>query len=216
MKDVIAMVHQLGIPTIFFSLSATDTRWSNLLISLGKLLDNITYTQCDIDKMMWEQKCRLIALHPTACARYFHNRVQKFLKYVLNSPHSPFGHLDDFFYQIEFQHRGSSHVHGIAWIRDALKFDINSDEEVCAYIDRIIACTSNVPETEQEYIQFQKHHHSKTCYKKIKGKKVCRFGAPWPPMRHTVILRPLDADNEPEMLQEYINIHDQMQEILKR
>ena len=63
-------------------------------------------------------------------------------------------------------------MHGISWIRDAPKFDININEEVCAYIDRIIACTCNVPETEQEYIQFQKHHHSKTCYKKIKGKKV--------------------------------------------
>ena len=106
-KDVMAMVCQLGIPTIFFSLSAADTRWSNLLISLGKLLDNITYTQCDIDKMTWEQKCRLIALHPAACVRYFHNGVKKFFKYVLNSPHSLFDHLDDFFYQIEFQHRES-------------------------------------------------------------------------------------------------------------
>ena len=107
-------------------------------------------------------------------------------------------------------------MHGIARIRDAPKFDINSNEEVCAYIDRVIACTSNVPETEQEYIQFQKHHQSKTCYKKIKGKKVCRFGAPWPPMRHTVILRPLDAGNEPEILHEYKNIHDQIQEILAK
>ena len=35
-------------------------------------------------------------------------------------------------------------------------------------------------------------------------------------MRHTIILRPLDADNEPEMLQEYRNILDQMQEILAK
>ena len=77
-KDVMAMVCQLGIPTIFSSLSAADTRWSNLLISLCKLLDNITYIQCDIDKMTWEQKCRLIALHPTACARYFHNSAKVF------------------------------------------------------------------------------------------------------------------------------------------
>ena len=35
-------------------------------------------------------------------------------------------------------------------------------------------------------------------------------------MRHTVILRSLDADNEPKMLQEYKNIHDQMQEILPK
>ena len=70
------MVCQLGIPTVFFSLSAADTRWSNLLISLSKLLDNITYTQCDIDKMTWEQNYRLIALHPAACARHFLNQVQ--------------------------------------------------------------------------------------------------------------------------------------------
>ena len=42
-KDVMAMVCQLGIPTIFFSLSAADTRWSNLLISQGKLLDKLTH-----------------------------------------------------------------------------------------------------------------------------------------------------------------------------
>ena len=186
-KDVMAMVRQLSIPTIFFSLSAADTKWTNLLISLGMLLHNVTYTKSDIENMTWEEKCTLISSHPAACARYFHNHVQKFFKYVLHSPHSSFGHLEDFFYCIEFQHRGSPHVHGLLWIKGAPKFDVNSDLEVCAYIDSIIACTSNVSEEEQPYVQFQKHHHSKTCYKKFRGKKVCRFGAPWPPMTHTVI-----------------------------
>ena len=187
-KDVMAMVHQLGIPTIFFSLSAADTKWTNLLISLGKLLHNVTYTESDIESMTWAEKCTLISSHPAACARYFHNHVQKFFKYVLHSPQSPFGHLEDFFYRIEFQHRGSPHVHGLLWIKEAPKLDVNSDVEVCAYIDNTIACTSNVSEEEHPHVQFQKHHHSKTCYKKFRGKKVCRFGAPWPPMTHTVIL----------------------------
>ena len=55
-KDVMAMVHQLGIP-IFFLLSAADTKWTNLLISLGKLLHNVTYTESDIESMTWAEKC---------------------------------------------------------------------------------------------------------------------------------------------------------------
>ena len=213
-KDVMAMVRQLSIPTIFFSLSAADTKWTNLLISLAKLLHNVTYTKSDIENMTWEEKCTLISSHPAACARYFHNRVQKFFKYVLHSPHSPFGHLEDFFYRIEFQHRGSPHVHGLLWIKGAPKFDVNSDLEVCAYIDSIIACTSNVSEEEQPYVQFQKHHHSKTCYKKFRGKKVCRFGAPWPPMTHSVILRPLNEDDDELNTSEYKIIYDQIQTTL--
>ena len=185
-KDVMAMVHQQGIPTIFFLLSAADTKWTNLLISLGKLLHNVTYTEPDIESMTWAEKCTLISSHPAACARYFHNHVQRFFKYTLHSPQSPFGHLEDFFYCMEFQHRGSPHVYGLLWIKEAPKLDVNSNVEVCAYIDSIIVCTSNVSEKEHPYVQFQKHHHSKTCYKKFRGKKVCRFGAPWPPMTHTV------------------------------
>ena len=45
------MVCQCGIPTIFYSLSAADTKWVNLLMSLGKLLDDKTYTKVDIEKM---------------------------------------------------------------------------------------------------------------------------------------------------------------------
>ena len=68
-KDVMAMVHQPGMPTIFFLLSAADTKWTNLLISLGKLLHNVTYTESDIESMTWAEKCTLISSHPAACAR---------------------------------------------------------------------------------------------------------------------------------------------------
>ena len=106
-KDVMAMVRQLSIPTIFSHCQQQTQSGTSLLMSLGKLLHNVTYTKSDIENMTWEEKCTLISSHPAACARYFHNRVQKFFKYILHSPHSPFGHLEDFFYRIEFQHRGS-------------------------------------------------------------------------------------------------------------
>ena len=71
--------------------------------------------------------------------------------------------------------------------------------------------------SEEEYpnVQFQKHHHSKTCYKKFRGKKVCRVGAPWPPMTHTVILRPLNEDDDELNTTEYKIIYDQIQITLR-
>ena len=153
-------------PTIFYSLSAADTKWTNLLICLSKLLDGTNYTEADIDKVSWAERCRLVSSHPAACAKFFNHRVQKFFKHIVYSPHFPFGQLQYYFYMVEFQHRGSPHIHGLAWMKDAPKFDVQSDEEVCAYIDKIIACTSNVPEDEQDYVKLQKHQHSKTCQKK--------------------------------------------------
>ena len=157
-------------------------------MSLGKLLDDKTYTKDDIEKITWAEKCRLVASHPAACARFLHHYVQKFFKHVLHSPYSPFGQIEYFFYRNEFQYRGSPHIHGLAWIKNAPKFDVNSDEDICTYIDNGISCSSYVQESELEFLKLQKHRHSKTCRKKVRGQTVCRFGAPWPPMTHTAIL----------------------------
>ena len=191
------MVQQLGIPTIFYFLSAGDTKWVNLLISLAKLIDDKTYLEADIAKMTWAQKSRLVLSHPAACAWFFNHRVQKFFKHVLQSPHYPSGTIQYYFYRVEFQHRGSPHIHGLAWIKETPKFDFDGDGDVCSYVDKIISCSSNVPESDLEFLQLQKHKHSKTCRKKVKGQIVCQFGAPWPPMHDTVIIQPLkDEDHQ--------------------
>ena len=59
-------------------------------------------------------------------------------------------------YRVEFQCKGSPNVHGLAWIKVTPQLDVSSNKEVCSYIDKIIACTRNVSEDEQEYVQIQK------------------------------------------------------------
>ena len=172
-------------------MSAADTKWTDLLISLGKLIHNKNYTLEEVLKMSWDKKCELITSHSAACARYFNHRVQKFFKFILRSSNSQFGILKDFFYRIEFQHRGSPHIHGLLWIENAPKFQKNSDSEVCKYIDQISSCSTCPKDDEIEYVKLQKHKHSKTCRRKKKGVTTCRFGAPWPPMLQTQILYPL-------------------------
>ena len=81
-KDMLAMVPQLGIPTLFFSLSSADTGWIPLLRCIGKVVDNVTYTDDFIkNEMTFEKNCQLVSSHPAACSRYFRHRVQQFIMY---------------------------------------------------------------------------------------------------------------------------------------
>ena len=197
-KELNAMIRQLGYPTFFFSLSSADTKWPHLIRCLGKLVEQKEYTIEYIQtEMTTAHRTKLVSAHPAACCRFFNHRVQKFLRLIIMGPHSPFGKVCDFFYRVEFQKRGSPHIHGFLWIDNSPKIDCASDDEICRYIDQHISCSSNVPEKDQEYILSQKHSHSKTCKRMTKNKATCRFGAPWPPMPQTVILEPLkDIDDD--------------------
>ena len=216
-KDLMAMIRQLGIPTLFISLSAADTKWTELLQSIYLLIHKKDITQDEIENMPWTEKCELISKDPGTCARYFNNRVQKFFKHILKSPHSPFGILANSFYRIEFQHRGSPHIHGLLWIKNVPHYENNTDTEIIKYIDSIISCSSN--EKNNKYIELQKHKHSKTCIRKINNTKKCRFSAPWPPLDKTQILYPLDEhhiQNKDTYSKAYININKFIQNKYKK
>ena len=95
--------------------------------------------------------------------------------------------------RIEFQARGSPHAHTLIWIKDAPKCGINSDQEVCDFIDQYISC--NIPIEEGPLrdlvLLLQKHRHSSYC----KRGKACRFHFPLPPCPRTLIAKPCD-DND--------------------
>ena len=193
-KDVFAMIRQIGLPTYFGSLSAADTRWHDLLRVLGNLNNKVSYTEEQIKNMTWNDKTCLVQKDPITCARYFDHRVQQFITTVLKSDHAPLGILKDYFYRVEFQHRGSPHIHMLMWIQDSPKYKIDSAKDIMEFVDKYTSCKANVPEHLRTLVDIQTHKHSKTCRKK--GKPVCRFGFPLPPMAKTVILDPLDEENE--------------------
>lgn len=88
----------------------------------------------------------------------------------------------------------------LCWLEGAPKFDAdnaNNMGEIIEFIDSIITTDSDNPDV-QNCIQYQHHRCTRTCYKNSRsGNKVCRFGAPFPPMLNTMILTRLD-DLEPE------------------
>jgi hypothetical protein len=218
-KDLFAMIRQLGPATFFLTLSAAETKWLHLLKILGQVVDKRDYTEQELKDMSWDEKCRLIQTDPITCARHFDHSVSTFLSDILLKC-CPIGNVTDYFCRVEYQQRGSPHVHMVVWIEDAPQYGRESDEEVCQFIDRFITCHSPGEEEEEEesslaeLVPLQTHRHSHTCKKKGREKK-CRFGYPKPPMRQTMILQPL---TEPEFTrnqqEKYKKIYKDIDEFL--
>ena len=122
-NDLLACVRQLGVPTWFCSFSSADLRWANLLDAILKQ-EGRTQTAEDLD---WADRCELLRRNPVTAARMFDYRWNCFLNEVLRSPSNPIGKIVDYFYRVEFQQRGSPHVHCLFWIENAPKIDKNTD-----------------------------------------------------------------------------------------
>jgi hypothetical protein len=192
-KDVYAMIRQLGLPTWFMSLSSADTRWTDLLKMLASLNEKVKYTDDEIQNLTWEQKIKLIQSDPVTCSRYFEHRVKEFINTVLKSEHEPVGKMIDHFFRVEFQQRGSPHIHMIVWVENAPKFKVNSDDELAVYVDQFLKCSINNPDLGR-LIELQVHKHSRTCRKR--EDKICRFGYPLPPLPKTMVLQPLETEKD--------------------
>ncbi|XP_053089417.1 uncharacterized protein LOC117597159 [Pangasianodon hypophthalmus] len=125
--------------------------------------------------------------------RMFEKRVDASMTHLLLSPAQPIGKVEDFFYRVEFQVRGSPHINLLAWVKDAPEFENHSDKDVCDFIDRYVTCklpdATADPELHKIVAEVQLHSkkHSKSCKK---GKVLCRFGFPKLPMSYTTITRP--------------------------
>ena len=190
-KDIFAMIRQLSLPTWFMSLSAADTRWTDLLKMLAKLNDGIEYSEKELEHLTWQEKTKLVQKDPVTCSRYFDHRVQEFLNTVLKSSCEPIGKLIDYFYRVEFQQRGSPHIHMLVWIENAPTLETNSEGEIVQFVDKYLTCNTDNEKT-ANLVGLQSHKHSKTCRKK--GKPICRFGFPLPPLPRTMLLYPLEED----------------------
>ena len=129
------MIRQLGKPTWFCSFSAAETRWIHLIKILGRLIDNKHYTDDEVKQMTWQKKSELIQKDPVTCARNFEHIVQLFIHNFIKSSCHPIGEVVDFFYRVAFQQRGSPHIHGLLWIKNAPEYGKDSDEDIANFVD---------------------------------------------------------------------------------
>ena len=101
---LISMVDTLGLPTIFFTHSAADLQWPEL----ARLI-------CPEDPGNPAARVKAVNENPAIADWFFCHRVQKFVDAfyvgVLKAT--------DYWMRFEWQHRGSPHVHGVAWLPNA-------------------------------------------------------------------------------------------------
>ncbi|XP_052695810.1 uncharacterized protein LOC128174255 [Crassostrea angulata] len=196
-KDLFAMLRQLGIPTWFCSFSSAEYRWNDAISSLLKQLND----ERNPDLLDWTEKNEILRSNPVTVARMFEHRFRIFQRDVIHSPSEPIWKIADFFQRVEFQQRGSPHMHCLFWVENAPKIDVDGKEAVAEFIDRYVTCAVPTENEDSELrkivLDVQQHSkkHSKSCKK---NGKECRFNFPRPPSQRTFITEKHDDDDEDE------------------
>ena len=111
----------------------------------------------------------------------------------------PLGKSKYYAIRVEFQVRGSPHIHSFIWILNAPKLNIESKQEYIQWVDSIIHADMPDPVKEKQLFElvktFQPLQHSKTCRKYQNEKCRIHFGRFF--SHRTIVAEPL-LDNMPE------------------
>ncbi|XP_078333990.1 uncharacterized protein LOC111105212 [Crassostrea virginica] len=194
-KDLFAMLRQLGIPTWFCSFSAAEHRWNDAVASILKNQGD-NRDPCSLD---WAEKNEVLRSNPVTVARMFEHRFHVFQSEVIFSPAEPIGKVTDHFQRVEFQQRGSPHMHCLYWVENAPKLDQDGENAVCDFVDRYVSCGVPSEDDDSELrntvqaVQQHSKNHSKSCRKK--GTE-CRFNFPRPPSIKTFINTPHEEESD--------------------
>ncbi len=145
LRDLFAMLRQLGTPTFFCTFSAAEMRWPEVITAI-KAQQGETV---NFDELDWSEKCEILRSNPVTAMRMFEKRVEALMRDLIMSPARPIGEVIDFFYRVEFQLRGSPHIHCLFWVKDAPEFEKDQDQDVCDFIDKYISCKLPDPNKDQ-------------------------------------------------------------------
>ncbi|XP_028966621.1 uncharacterized protein LOC100900662 [Galendromus occidentalis] len=201
-KDLFAMIRQLGKPTAFLTLSASETKWPHLLRNLYRLSDEYKSLGEDIgveeilEKLDRYKRAFLVAEDPVACAMYFDKLVHVLMSMLsAKKAYNPFGRYRvlDYFLRIEFQARGSPHAHILLWLNDDPKEDISEEMPRTLQMITDLCSVDESDLSTPDMIRNQTHAHTFTCTKR--GEQSCRFEIPYWPIHRTRVLLPLSRDD---------------------
>ena len=200
MYEVIAMVKQLGIPTWFMTLSCADLRWAELFQIIGRT-QGLNLTDKEIEGLTYNERCSMLNSNPVVVAKHFQYRVETFFTEVLFSKPNPIGKIVYYALRIEFQMRGSPHLHALIWTSDCPKLTNETKEDYIKYIDNHVQAYLPDRQKDSELFAlvqtYQKHNHLKSCRKYTNV--LCRFNFGQFFTKRTVVAEPVS-----EKLDEYL------------
>lgn len=132
--NLLAMIRNIGPPTLFLTLSSNDYHWEELAMTLQlcNRVEDINIKSLPND----------VKQDPLMTAIHFDRKWRALFKYVLKGSSKPLGEINDHFIRVEFQARGSPHLHLFLWIKDApLLETAKTENNMTTYIDKVISTT---------------------------------------------------------------------------
>ena len=143
----------------------------------------------------------MLNIDPVVVSKHFQYRVETFFTEILLSNTNPIGKIVYYALRIQFQMRGSPHLHALIWTSDCPKLTHDTKEAYIHFIDEHVqACPPDQnqdPELHELVKTYQKHSHSKTC-RKYKNMK-CRFDFGHFFTNKIIVAEPLSDDLDPEV-----------------
>ena len=130
--------------------------------------------------------------NPVLVARHFQYKVEVFFKDIILD--GPLGKTKCYTIRIEFQERGSPHVHSFIWILSPP--NIRDETAYINFIEKTINAQLPYPQNNSELFELVKthqvHSHSRTCWKYNKNE--CRFSYGRFFTEKTIIAKPFDSE----------------------
>ena len=126
--------------------------------------------------------------NPVTVVMMFQYRIESFFTHYILDETEPVGKVKEYAIKIEFQECGSPHAHCLLWVDGAPCIDVDTDEEVCSFIDRDVSGriphgshdTKHIAKMVRQYVT---HSHSAYCH----WGHSCHFGFPKAPSPKTII-----------------------------
>jgi hypothetical protein len=143
LKDAFAMICQLGPPTFFVTYTNAKIRWIALMSSLRMLNKKYIDIPKNFDKLEFKHMGDLVQYDLVTCTHYYDHHMAIF-RNLLKNDSSIFGKVNDFYFVIEFQNKGSEHDHGVLWIKDAPNYGVNNNETIGQFVNKYVTLNNSL------------------------------------------------------------------------
>ena len=137
-SEVLAIVKQLGCPSFFLTLSCADLKWNDLVEVILKSR-NLQMAAVEIASMDYFTRCKFLNDNPVTVVRHFQYRVEVFFREVILIS-DPLSNVKYYAIRVEFQVRGSPHIHSFLWVINEPATDQDPALYV-EYLDSVISAT---------------------------------------------------------------------------
>ena len=198
------------------TLSAADLHWIEMIKAVS-IHNHKPMTHNEIHKMSIKERSEKLKTNPVTSVRMFQYWVESFFTHYILDNGNPVGKVKEYAIKIEFQECGSPHAHCLLWVDGAPHIDVDTDEDVCSFIDMYVSGIIPNNSNENKHIskmvkKYETHSHSSYC----RCNRSCQFGFPKPPSPHTLICRePENNDQRDDILKNLVKSSQKFTKLLK-